>query len=398
MSESDSTILYGYCHCGCGDKTAIAKKTKAVLGHIQGEPVDYILGHYAQALLAQRACEYRWHWEVERPDIPYGECWCGCGKQTRISPFTKKNEGYVQGEPRCYIVGHYAEQARKAVMFEHRRRWEQEAPDIPYGYCWCGCGEKTPIATHTSNARDRIEGAPSRFCMAHGTFKREIPCRVSLSGDPSVSTALSLVTFRACLRCGCTKPLNSTFFRWVKKREYSSGGYFARTCCICRRLDGYNYYHETDKLREYSRLWARKFREENPELAKEKWQEWVRKNPEKMLAKGRRANKRKRQLLQEDEQALQKERARQRAKQEARRALKKGSGGSYAVADIQQMYEDQGGLCAYCECSLDGRYHIEHMIPLSRGGSNDALNIALTCPECNVRKGDKTAEEFFATV
>lgn len=268
---------------------------------------------------------------------------------------------------------------------------------IPYGYCHCGCGQKTPIVTKTSKAQGRVKGEPSRFCTGHGRLTRKTHPRLPLDGLPSVSTVLDLMMFRICSVCGCTKPLNDTFFRWVKRPESPGSGYFTHKCHVCRRLDDRHYYQKSNR-RLYARLWARKLRKENPGLAKERWQEWVRKNPEKMLAKGRRANKRKRQLLQENELALYKERARGRAKAEARRALKKGSSGSYAVADIQQMYKDQGGLCAYCECCLDGRYHIEHMVPLSRGGSNDALNIALTCPECNVRKGDKTVEEFFAAV
>lgn len=35
----------GYCKCGCGEPTPPAKKTRAGLGHVKGEPIDYILGH-----------------------------------------------------------------------------------------------------------------------------------------------------------------------------------------------------------------------------------------------------------------------------------------------------------------------------------------------------------------
>ena len=40
---------------------------------------------------------------------------------------------------------------------------------IPYGYCHCGCGEKTSIAKKTCNARGRIKGEPYRFCRGHNT-------------------------------------------------------------------------------------------------------------------------------------------------------------------------------------------------------------------------------------
>ena len=39
-------ILYGFCECGCNMKTNIAKKMHKKSGHIKGEPVRFIKGHY----------------------------------------------------------------------------------------------------------------------------------------------------------------------------------------------------------------------------------------------------------------------------------------------------------------------------------------------------------------
>jgi len=41
-------VPYGYCHCGCGNKTSIAKENLPRLGHVKGEPVRYIAGHHAK--------------------------------------------------------------------------------------------------------------------------------------------------------------------------------------------------------------------------------------------------------------------------------------------------------------------------------------------------------------
>jgi len=35
----------GLCQCGCGGKPPLAKRTRAVLGHIRGLPVHFIQGH-----------------------------------------------------------------------------------------------------------------------------------------------------------------------------------------------------------------------------------------------------------------------------------------------------------------------------------------------------------------
>jgi hypothetical protein len=33
----------------------------------------------------------------------------------------------------------------------------------PYGYCQCGCGEKTKLAAMTDSSRGIIKGKPSRY-------------------------------------------------------------------------------------------------------------------------------------------------------------------------------------------------------------------------------------------
>lgn len=41
----------------------------------------------------------------------------------------------------------------------------------PYGYCGCGCGNKTSVARHTSTTRGWNKGKPLRFLVGHGTAK-----------------------------------------------------------------------------------------------------------------------------------------------------------------------------------------------------------------------------------
>lgn len=40
-------------------------------------------------------------------------------------------------------------------------------PEIPYGFCQCGCGEKTKIALRTDTAKGWIKGRPMRFVAPH---------------------------------------------------------------------------------------------------------------------------------------------------------------------------------------------------------------------------------------
>ncbi len=49
--------------------------------------------------------------------------------------------------------------------------------------------------------------------------------------------------------------------------------------------------------------------------------------------------------------------------------------------------------CAYCGVQ-NVPLQIEHIVPKSRGGSNRASNLTLSCADCNLEKGAKTAAEY----
>jgi 5-methylcytosine-specific restriction endonuclease McrA len=72
------------------------------------------------------------------------------------------------------------------------------------------------------------------------------------------------------------------------------------------------------------------------------------------------------------------------------------AGGKHTAEEIRALYERQKGKCACCSTDLD-KYHRDHIVPLSRGGTNDIANIQLLCPSCNTAKGAKSLEEFLKT-
>lgn len=83
-----------------------------------------------------------------------------------------------------------------------------------------------------------------------------------------------------------------------------------------------------------------------------------------------------------------------RASSHKRRALKLANTDVHHIpADIRQLELDQHGLCAYCGQPY-GAYHVDHVVALSRGGSNGPENIALACPPCNLSKGSKGLLEW----
>lgn len=56
-----------------------------------------------------------------------------------------------------------------------------------------------------------------------------------------------------------------------------------------------------------------------------------------------------------------------------------------------RIYKRDGNECVYCGSKK--QLTIDHIIPKSRGGSNDWTNLATCCFKCNVKKANRTPEE-----
>lgn len=54
------------------------------------------------------------------------------------------------------------------------------------------------------------------------------------------------------------------------------------------------------------------------------------------------------------------------------------------------VFKRDGWTCTYCGTTGDARsLHCDHVIPSSKGGSNDIENLTTACGPCNVRKKDR---------
>jgi len=80
-------------------------------------------------------------------------------------------------------------------------------------------------------------------------------------------------------------------------------------------------------------------------------------------------------------------RAHNRISRQRRRARAKTAEGRYTSDDLAALYQAQAGLCAYCGLSLPATYHVDHKMPLVRGGTHWPDNLCLACERCNKRKG-----------
>ena len=65
--------------------------------------------------------------------------------------------------------------------------------------------------------------------------------------------------------------------------------------------------------------------------------------------------------------------------------------GARAVKILQGM---PGKRCFYCDVPLSDKWHIEHIVPISRGGHHSAANVVPSCAKCNLSKGDLLPNQF----
>jgi 5-methylcytosine-specific restriction endonuclease McrA len=77
-----------------------------------------------------------------------------------------------------------------------------------------------------------------------------------------------------------------------------------------------------------------------------------------------------------------------------RRAAKRGSPTNFSKDDVLKIKKAQRGKCAYCRSRLPANFQIDHIIPFSKGGSDEARNIQLTCRFCNLSKHSRDPIEF----
>jgi hypothetical protein len=81
----------------------------------------------------------------------------------------------------------------------------------------------------------------------------------------------------------------------------------------------------------------------------------------------------------------------QRAYSHSRR-IKTGAG--MTAKQLSDWTKAQDKRCFYCDCACESTYHVDHIVPLSKGGEHQEWNLVIACAPCNLAKGACDASEF----
>jgi 5-methylcytosine-specific restriction endonuclease McrA len=159
-------------------------------------------------------------------------------------------------------------------------------------------------------------------------------------------------------------------------------------------------YYERNREREIAKAMA--WNAANPERAKESMRRYVENHREEL-----RENKRKKRL-----ENIEAEKERERLWRSQRRSelaeasrlwrqenpekqriidrnkklRRRGAEGTHTLEDVEKLLKAQKFLCAECSKGVKEEYHVDHIMPLSLGGSNWPRNLQILCPACNMEK------------
>lgn len=219
---------------------------------------------------------------------------------------------------------------------------------------------------------------------------------------------------KQCSKCKEIKPATSEYFSRDKKHR---DGLFSQ-CKVCAAE--YGRAHRTankEHYAEYQRTYYAATKEQrvatrrayiaaNRERIRERRRAYYAENMKKRFEynathKGRAAENSRAHYIANKARILEQRRAYAAANKEAirakhhrRRARKVHAEGTHTAADIKRQYKAQKGRCYYCHIKVGDKFHADHVIPLSRGGSDGPENIVVTCPACNVSKNNKLPHEW----
>jgi 5-methylcytosine-specific restriction endonuclease McrA len=141
--------------------------------------------------------------------------------------------------------------------------------------------------------------------------------------------------------------------------------------------------------------YAARIRTADPERPKKAKSTYKALHPERILQHARETYGRRKDAMNAKHREWQAKNPHKRREHEAtRRAKKSGDNERYTAADIESLMNHQRSRCVYCRQSIKTKFHVDHILPLSKGGTNGKRNIQLLCQPCNQTKHARHPIDF----
>jgi 5-methylcytosine-specific restriction endonuclease McrA len=189
---------------------------------------------------------------------------------------------------------------------------------------------------------------------------------------------------KQCSKCGEVKPL-AEFYNCKRKKDHLTDW-----CKGCNKASAQRWNQEN---KEQYNTNAKLFRERHPETVRVNNHEYYSGHKAENRESGNRWRDANRDKVRESNRLAKKAHPEQRqADDERRRSRKENAEGNYSANDIKKQNKIQKGRCYYC--GQKKKLTIDHIVPLSRGGSNWPSNIVLACGSCNSKKHNKLPHEW----
>lgn len=146
------------------------------------------------------------------------------------------------------------------------------------------------------------------------------------------------------------------------------------------------------RIRENVKRWAK----ENPERLARTRKAYQEANRDALLKKKAEYRSANRDLVREQSRQWYAEnRDRIRPSRKAAKAVRRGAPGKITAAEVQEVVTLQKARCAVCGVKImKGHWHLDHITPIAKGGTNSKTNVQALCPPCNLSKSAKDPIEF----
>lgn len=151
-------------------------------------------------------------------------------------------------------------------------------------------------------------------------------------------------------------------------------------------------YRQSKEGKEKTREYNLKYYHSDRENQIKRSSEYAKQNPEK-VALNRNKHKEKRYNYTKKWRLDNREKC--RSHESSRRARKINADGNYTSDQALWLLTAQNYKCVNCKCCLKrNKKHLDHIVPLALGGSNDIKNLQWLCAKCNLSKKDKHPIEW----